>query len=59
MLHVEVSRVVHLNMSCHAGLISANDLRDVAASFGEEWSDENVNDMIYYRKSNGPFFLFA
>jgi len=37
------------------GLISANDLREVVASFGEEWSDENVNDMIYYKKNNGVF----
>jgi hypothetical protein len=43
-------------MSIHtSGLISANDLREVVASFGEEWSDENVNDMIYYKKSNGTF----
>ena len=37
------------------GLISANDLREVVASYGEEWSDENVNDMIYYKKNNGVF----
>lgn len=37
------------------GLISANDLREVVSSFGEEWSDENVNDMIYYKKNNGVF----
>ena len=43
-------------MSIHtSGLISANDLREVVASFGEDWSDENVNDMIYYKKSNGTF----
>eukprot|EP00293_Proteomonas_sulcata_P011848 CAMPEP_0184310576 /NCGR_PEP_ID=MMETSP1049-20130417/31155_1 /TAXON_ID=77928 /ORGANISM="Proteomonas sulcata, Strain CCMP704" /LENGTH=187 /DNA_ID=CAMNT_0026624903 /DNA_START=168 /DNA_END=732 /DNA_ORIENTATION=- len=39
------------------GMISANDLRNVVEMCGEEWSDENVNDMIYHRKTNGLFSL--
>ena len=27
----------------------------LAAGALQEWSDENVNDMIYYKKSNGTF----
>mmetsp|Transcript_52004 Transcript_52004/g.105972 ORF Transcript_52004/g.105972 Transcript_52004/m.105972 type:complete len:164 (+) Transcript_52004:17-508(+) len=37
------------------GLISANDLREVVMECGEQWNDEDINEMIYHRKDDGLF----
>ena len=34
---------------------STHGLRPSPRGGLQEWSDENVNDMIYYKKSNGTF----
>jgi len=37
------------------GYLSANDLRSAVKEVGEEWSDAQVNDMIYFKNTNGLF----
>mmetsp|Transcript_25710 Transcript_25710/g.51514 ORF Transcript_25710/g.51514 Transcript_25710/m.51514 type:complete len:163 (+) Transcript_25710:3-491(+) len=39
------------------GLLSANDLRTAVQECGEVWTDEAINEMIYFRKPDGLFDL--